>query len=121
MLQRDRRPLDAAHGLWEIGPGDAVFTSPFTFIAKAEVYSVVSETREALQEALKQAGIPTAIYYSKPLHLQEAFSGLGYQIGDFSISEEISQKIFSLPMQPYMGDEVIDRIVSVVRSNGGNA
>ncbi len=55
-----------------------------------------------MQSCLKEAGIPTAVYYPKPLHLQTAFSGLGYKKGDFPISEDFSSRIFSLPMHPYL-------------------
>ena len=79
-------------------------------------YSILSEARGALQETLKAADIPTAIYYPKPLHLQEAFLSLGYKKGDFPVSEKTSREIFSLPMHPYLGDEVIKRIVSIIKS-----
>ena len=46
-------------------------------------YSVLSDHREVLQEKLKEAGIPTAVYYPLPLHLQGAFAHLGYQPGIF--------------------------------------
>lgn len=55
-------------------------------------------------ERLKAADIPTAIYYPKPLHLQTAFDNLGYKVGDFSISEDYAQRIFSLPMHPYLAE-----------------
>ena len=79
-------------------------------------YSVLSENREELQAVLKENGIPTAIYYPKPLHLQTAFAALGYHEGNFPVSEEISKKIFSLPMHPYLKDEVIEKIVGVIKS-----
>jgi len=79
-------------------------------------YSVLSDDREKLQGALKRAGIPTAVYYPKPLHLQAAFSYLGYRPGDFQVSEQISQKIFSLPMHPYLTREEIDQIIAVIKS-----
>jgi len=58
--------------------------------------------RSARIAKLKEAGIPTAIYYPKPLHLQTAFSGLGYKEGDFPVSEDCARRIFSLPMHPYL-------------------
>ena len=61
---------------------------------------------------LKISEIPTAIYYSKPLHLQEAFSDLGYEEGDFPISEAVSKKIFSLPFHPYLKSEDQDKIIN---------
>lgn len=79
-------------------------------------YSVLSDDREKLQDALKRAGIPTAVYYPKPLHLQAAFSYLGYRPGDFQVSEQISQKIFSLPMHPYLTREEIGQIIAVIKS-----
>jgi dTDP-4-amino-4,6-dideoxygalactose transaminase len=81
-------------------------------------YSVLAKDethRSQLQSKLTQAGIPTAIYYPKPLHLQTAFKSLGYKEGDFFVSEDFSGRIFSLPMHPYLSDsdqEVIAKILS---------
>lgn len=72
------------------------------------------ESRENIQESLKKAGIPTAVYYPKPLHLQTAFAGLGYEEGDFPISEDTSNRIFSLPMHPYLKENEIERICAVI-------
>ena len=73
-------------------------------------YSILAKDeggRARLQEALKSAGIPTAIYYPRPLHLQGAFTALGYRPGDFPVSEEMAGRIFSIPMHPYLdgGDQ----------------
>jgi UDP-2-acetamido-2-deoxy-ribo-hexuluronate aminotransferase len=65
-------------------------------------YSVRVKNRDALQVQLKEKGIPTAVHYPMPLHLQEAFEYLGYKQGDFPISEQVSQEIMSLPMNPYI-------------------
>jgi UDP-2-acetamido-2-deoxy-ribo-hexuluronate aminotransferase len=65
-------------------------------------YSVLSDERSALQQKLKAAGIPSAVYYPKPLHLQEAFVHLDFKKGDFPISERCAERIFSLPMHPYL-------------------
>jgi UDP-2-acetamido-2-deoxy-ribo-hexuluronate aminotransferase len=80
-------------------------------------YSVLSKDekhRSELQSRLKQAGIPTAIYYPKPLHLQTAFQGLGYRSGDFPVSEECSKRIFSLPMHPYLSEKHQQQIAEVI-------
>lgn len=74
-------------------------------------YSVRVQNRDELQEKLKVAGIPTAVYYPMPLHLQECFLYLGYKKGDFPISEIISDEIMSLPMNPYVTDKEIEYIV----------
>ena len=75
-------------------------------------YSIRVKNRDEIQEKLKVAGIPTAVHYPMPLHLQECFSYLGYKNGDFPISEIVSNEIMSLPMNPYVTDEEIEYIVS---------
>jgi UDP-2-acetamido-2-deoxy-ribo-hexuluronate aminotransferase len=74
-------------------------------------YSVLSEQRTALLQKLQAAGIPTAIYYPLPLHLQGAFAHLGHKPGDFPTSEGIAARIFSLPMHPYLTAADQDYIV----------
>lgn len=74
-------------------------------------YSIRVKNRDELQEKLKLAGIPTAVHYPMPLHLQECFDYLGYKKGDFPISEIVSDEIMSLPMNPYVSDEEIKYIV----------
>tara|TARA_B110000003_G_scaffold275948_1_gene320145 strand:+ start:251 stop:1348 length:1098 start_codon:yes stop_codon:yes gene_type:complete len=65
-------------------------------------YSIRLKNRKKVQEVLRNKGIPTAIYYPQPLHLQECFKYLGYNKGDFSVCEKISNEIISLPMNPYL-------------------
>jgi len=73
-------------------------------------YSLRVQNRDLLQNRLKTEGIPTAVHYPIPLHLQEAFSYLGYKTGDFPISEMVSREIISLPMNPYVTESEIDYI-----------
>ncbi len=54
------------------------------------------------------------IYYKTPLHLQKAYDFLGYKAGDFPVSEDLSSRIFSLPMHPYLKEEEIEQICSVL-------
>jgi len=70
-------------------------------------YSVRVQNRDELQTKLKEAGIPTAVHYPMPLHLQEVFAYLDYKKGDFPISEKVSGEIMSLPMNPYLRDNEI--------------
>ncbi len=83
-------------------------------------YSVLAKDethRSVLQDRLKMADIPTAIYYPKPLHLQTAFKYLGYEPGDFPVSEDFSSRIFSLPMHPYLSSADQEKIAAAL--NGG--
>ena len=68
-------------------------------------YSIRVQSRDKLQSLLKEKGIPTAVHYPKPLHVQECFQYLGYNLGDFPISEMVSNEIMSLPMNPYLTEK----------------
>lgn len=73
-----------------------------------------SEHRAELMERLKGADIPSVIYYPKPLHLQKAFANLGYAKGDLPVCEGIADRIFSLPMHPYLTEEDQQAIAKVL-------
>lgn len=80
-------------------------------------YSVVAEDeaqRERIIGALSDASVPTAIYYRIPMHLQKAFAYLGYGAGDFPVAEDMSGRILSLPMHPYLTEQEIDTIAAVI-------
>ena len=80
-------------------------------------YSVLSKDekhRSGLQSKLQECGIPTAIYYPKPLHQQTAFQNLGYKAGDFPVSEQCSGRIFSVPMHPYLSADDQQEIAKVI-------
>jgi len=82
-------------------------------------YSVLAgseEERERLMAGLAAAGVPTAIYYPKPLHLQQAFAYLGHSAGDFPISEDAASRVFSLPMHPYLDEATIAEIVRALKA-----
>src|SRR5271170_7056219 len=71
--------------------------------------------RDGLAAALKQQGIPTAIYYTKPLHLQPAYRGSPVAEGGLPVSDRLSQEVISLPMHAYLEPAVQDRIIAAVR------
>ena len=79
-------------------------------------YSIRVPNREKVQSLLTEKGIPTAVHYPQPLHLQECFEYLKYQKGDFPIAERVSDEIMSLPMNPYLTNEEIDYISSTLKS-----
>ncbi|MGV8058377.1 MAG: DegT/DnrJ/EryC1/StrS family aminotransferase [Smithellaceae bacterium] len=82
-------------------------------------YSVLAQNetqRETLQKAANAAGVPTAIYYPKPLHCQDAFGSLGYKNGDFPICEDFASRIFSLPMHPYLGEKEQDKVLEILQN-----
>ena len=78
-------------------------------------YSILSDNRAETMARLKEVGVPTAIYYPRPLHLQEAFSFLGYRVGSMPVSENISQRVFSLPMHPYLDVQNQNLIIKTLK------
>jgi len=79
-------------------------------------YCIRIKNREAVRQRLQQAGVPTAVFYPRPLHLQKAFDYLGYKKGDFPVAEEISQDIVALPMHPYLDERTQDFIIGQLKS-----
>lgn len=78
-------------------------------------YSILHPRRDNIMARLKENGIPTAIYYPKPLHLQLAFGNLSCGKGDFPVSEKIADRIFSLPFHPYLSEEDQKRIFELIK------
>jgi len=79
-------------------------------------YSVLTDHRDATRTALSDKGVPTAVYYPKPLHLQDAFAHLHHKKGDFPVSEHTANHILSLPMHPYMPAKTIQKITNAIRT-----
>ena len=74
-------------------------------------YCIRSKNREESLARLKEKGIPSAIYYPKPLHLATAYQDLGYREGDLPVTEKVSKDIFALPMHPFLTRDEQDQII----------
>ena len=86
----------------------------FTSRAQYSLLASSSQHRTKIMETLNKNNIPSMIYYKIPLHLQSVFKNLGYEKGSLKISENISQRIFSLPMHPYLKRTDQDIIIKLV-------
>ncbi|MGI8524791.1 MAG: DegT/DnrJ/EryC1/StrS family aminotransferase [Pseudolabrys sp.] len=75
---------------------------------------VAPEKRDDLAAALKRQGIPTAIYYPKPLHRQTAYRDFPVAGNGLPISDAIAREVISLPMHPYLDPAIQDRIAAAV-------
>jgi dTDP-4-amino-4,6-dideoxygalactose transaminase len=86
------------------------------------LYVIQVDNREAMQKALAQENIDTGIHYPVVLHLQKAYSNLGYKVGDFPVSEKAAERILSLPMFPGLSQanvmRVADAVVRCAQSTG---
>jgi dTDP-4-amino-4,6-dideoxygalactose transaminase len=78
------------------------------------LYVIRVQNRDQLREHLAQAGIATQVHYPTPLHLQKAYVGLGYEEGDFPVSEKAASEILSLPMHPHLELRQQKRVVQKV-------
>lgn len=79
------------------------------------VYSIRVKNRDALFQELKKKNIGVLIHYPIPVHLQEAYKGLGYKKGDFPVSEKIASEIMSLPMFPHIKEAQIRYITNTIK------
>ncbi len=71
--------------------------------------------RDGFARALQAEGIPTAIYYARPLHRQTAYRHFPVAEGGLPVSERLAEEVISLPMHAYLDDSTQDRIVDAVR------
>ena len=78
---------------------------------------IVGADRDALREALTQAGVPAMIYYPIPLHLQKAYQDPRYKQGDFPVAERLASCVLSLPMHTELDDEQLAFITEQVLNN----
>ena len=76
---------------------------------------VAGGRRDVLATRLKADGIPTAVYYPKPLHRQTAYRDYPVANGALPVSDRLATEVISLPMHPYLAPDVQDRIVESVR------
>jgi len=79
-------------------------------------YTVKVEDREGVQARLKAAGVPSNVYYPRPMHLQPAYVEYGDGEGSLPVAERLSQVVLSLPMHPYISDDEIDQVSAALLS-----
>lgn len=72
------------------------------------------EERDFVQKRLKEKGIPTMVYYCKPLHKQTVYKDYDFNLSELTVSESLAKTVLSLPMHPYMNGEQINDISNAV-------
>ncbi|MBY5317945.1 DegT/DnrJ/EryC1/StrS family aminotransferase [Rhizobium leguminosarum] len=78
------------------------------------VYAIRSRDRDGLQRLLSAEGIPSGLHYPIPVHLQKAHADLGYQAGDFPVSEAAAREVLSLPIYPEMPVRHVDQVAAAL-------
>ena len=77
-------------------------------------YTIRLDDRDRVAAALEARGIPTAVYYPRPLHLQSAYRHFGAGPGSLPVSEALCARVLSLPMHPYLDDGAAARVSGLV-------
>jgi UDP-2-acetamido-2-deoxy-ribo-hexuluronate aminotransferase len=82
-------------------------------------YTIEVDDRATVETSLKGAGIPSAVHYPTPLHLQPVYAELarevGWDAGSFAIAERAAERVLSLPMHPYLEPHAIEQIAEAVK------
>jgi len=74
------------------------------------------QNREAIMASLKEAGVPSVVYYPLPLHQQTAYRNFLNDPEGLPVSEDMAQRVFSLPMHPYLTEDDQGRVIEALRS-----
>lgn len=77
-------------------------------------YTIKVEDRDGVQARLKAAGVPSNVYYPRPMHLQPAYMEFGEGEGSLPVAESLSHVVLSLPMHPYLTQSEIDQVCDAV-------
>lgn len=86
-----------------------------TYAVRLPVRQAGIPHRDKICDAMKTKGIGVLIHYPIPLHLQEAYADLGYEKGDFPVSEKIAEEILSLPMFPHMKKDQVEYVCDTLK------
>ena len=70
--------------------------------------------RDGLQKELHKNEIPSMVYYPKPMHLQQAFSGIFFESSEYANTNKLCDTVLALPMHPYLEIEQIDKITEII-------
>ena len=77
-------------------------------------YTVTVPERDELQKYLADNDIGSAVFYPKPLHLQDCLEGLGYKEGDMPVTEKLCNEVLSLPVYPELSRDEIEYVAGMV-------
>lgn len=100
--------------------GNPSLTLPVELSGRHHIYHVYAlrlNNRDHILKAMSERGISCGIHYPVPVHLQKAYSHLGYKKGDFPVSEACGETFLSLPMYPELTEEQISAVVSSLSSS----
>lgn len=80
-------------------------------------YTIEVADRAKVEQGMKARGVPTAVHYPVPLHLQPVFGNLGQGVGSFPVSEAVGNRVISLPMHPYLTEAQQAQVVAALKES----
>jgi dTDP-4-amino-4,6-dideoxygalactose transaminase len=115
---RDRVAARYAAGLGDVLPVPQVRAGRTSVWAQ---YTIRVPERAAVMDRLKAAGVPTMIYYPRPMHTQPLYQSNPVSPGGLAVTETLAAEVLALPMHPYLAEDVQDYIIAAVRQAVGRA
>jgi UDP-2-acetamido-2-deoxy-ribo-hexuluronate aminotransferase len=104
-----------AEAFGDTGAVRAPYVEPFNTSVFAQ-YTVEVEDRDTVETRMKSLGVPTAVHYPAPLHLQPVFEYLGQREGSYPVSEAAARRVISLPMHPYLTDDAQVEVIHALKT-----
>ena len=104
------------------GIGDALITPQVanecqSVWAQYTVRIKPGQDRAAIMSRLKDKGVPTVVYYPRPLHRQTAYQSYPIDPAGLPVAEGLAEAVFSLPMHPYLDEETQGRVIEAVHES----
>lgn len=93
----------------QLGAGKTSAWAQYTLLAKDK------SERDVVLEGMKARNIPIMVYYPIPIHLSTAYQHLGYEKGSLPVCEDLADRVFSVPMHPYLSEEDIQTVASSLK------
>ena len=88
---------------------------PQSYVSAWAQYTLRSKKRDTITALLKERGIPIQVYYPKPLHMQTPYATYPFDPEGLPITEKLAGEVFSLPMHPYLQDDIQQYIIDSIR------
>ncbi len=122
ILEEEREARQKVAGRYAEGLGDVVKASRNLGHGRSAwaQYAIETPKRDGLKAHLQEKGIPSVIYYVKPLHAQVAYQHYPRTPTGLKVSEELPNRILCLPMHPYLSEADQDRIIETIRNYVGS-
>jgi dTDP-4-amino-4,6-dideoxygalactose transaminase len=96
-------------------PGVTIPVEADFAVSVYHLYVILVNNRSELQQFLNEKGIATGLHYPMPLHLQKAYHYLGYSKKDFPVTEDVADRLLSLPMYPQLSKKQIEYVVGAIK------